>query len=102
MLKRLLKRGESSGRVDDNVESIRKRFVTFIETSMPVITEFEKQDKVRKVKGRESFKRACLLIIMRVGSLWSTCRKGLWERQEYFWYIAWKEIEIFIINRKNK
>ncbi|KAG1139864.1 hypothetical protein G6F37_009417 [Rhizopus arrhizus] len=49
MLKRLLKRGESSGRVDDNVESIRKRFVTFIETSMPVITEFEKQDKVRKV-----------------------------------------------------
>ena len=57
MLKRLLKRGESSGRVDDNVESIRKRFVTFIETSMPVITEFEKQDKVRKVKGRELFKK---------------------------------------------
>ncbi|CAO3698120.1 unnamed protein product [Rhizopus stolonifer] len=49
MLKRLLKRGESSGRVDDNVESIRKRFVTFIETSMPVIDAFEKQDKVRKI-----------------------------------------------------
>ncbi|KAG1451293.1 hypothetical protein G6F56_008124 [Rhizopus delemar] len=49
MLKRLLKRGESSGRVDDNVESIRKRFVTFIETSMPVIDAFEKQNKVRKI-----------------------------------------------------
>jgi len=27
MEKRLLKRGESSGRVDDNIESIRKRYV---------------------------------------------------------------------------
>ncbi|KAI8971364.1 adenylate kinase-domain-containing protein [Pilobolus umbonatus] len=49
MLRRLLKRGESSGRVDDNIESIRKRFVTFIETSMPVIDKFEKENKVKKV-----------------------------------------------------
>ncbi|KAG1170742.1 hypothetical protein G6F70_007487 [Rhizopus microsporus] len=49
MLKRLLKRGESSGRVDDNIESIKKRFVTFIETSMPVIDEYAKQNKVKKV-----------------------------------------------------
>jgi UMP-CMP kinase len=49
MLKRLLKRGESSGRVDDNIESIRKRFVIFKDTSYPVIEAFEKQDKVKKV-----------------------------------------------------
>jgi UMP-CMP kinase len=49
MLKRLLKRGESSGRVDDNIESIKKRFVVFTETSMPVIDMYEKEDKVRKV-----------------------------------------------------
>lgn len=49
MLKRLLKRGESSGRVDDNIESIRKRFNVFTETSMPVIDAFEKQNKVKKV-----------------------------------------------------
>ncbi|QNQ00639.1 YALIA101S02e14686g1_1 [Yarrowia lipolytica] len=46
MLKRLLKRGETSGRTDDNIESIRKRFVTFIETSMPVVDYFETQDRV--------------------------------------------------------
>ncbi|KAL4794164.1 adenylate kinase-domain-containing protein [Aspergillus venezuelensis] len=46
---RLLKRGETSGRDDDNAESIRKRFRTFVETSMPVVTEFEKQDKVISV-----------------------------------------------------
>ncbi len=29
MLKRLLKRGETSGRDDDNIESIKKRFSVF-------------------------------------------------------------------------
>jgi UMP-CMP kinase len=29
MLKRLLKRGETSGREDDNIESIKKRFGEF-------------------------------------------------------------------------
>ncbi|OJJ05385.1 hypothetical protein ASPVEDRAFT_55288 [Aspergillus versicolor CBS 583.65] len=46
---RLLKRGETSGRDDDNAESIRKRFRVFVETSMPVVTEFGKQDKVISV-----------------------------------------------------
>jgi UMP-CMP kinase len=49
MLKRLLKRGETSGRVDDNIESIKKRFETFRETSYPVVEYFDKIGKVRKV-----------------------------------------------------
>ncbi|ANB12212.1 bifunctional uridylate/adenylate kinase [Sugiyamaella lignohabitans] len=49
MLKRLLKRGESSGRTDDNIESIRKRFRTFIDTSMPVVDYFSKVGKVVSV-----------------------------------------------------
>eukprot|EP00195_Chlamydomonas_chlamydogama_P001115 CAMPEP_0202920022 /NCGR_PEP_ID=MMETSP1392-20130828/76642_1 /ASSEMBLY_ACC=CAM_ASM_000868 /TAXON_ID=225041 /ORGANISM="Chlamydomonas chlamydogama, Strain SAG 11-48b" /LENGTH=381 /DNA_ID=CAMNT_0049613499 /DNA_START=89 /DNA_END=1230 /DNA_ORIENTATION=- len=36
MEKRLLKRGETSGRSDDNAETIRKRFHTFINQSLPV------------------------------------------------------------------
>ena len=48
---RLLKRGETSGRDDDNAESIRKRFRTFVETSMPVVTAFEKLDKVVSVEA---------------------------------------------------
>ncbi|KAG2501792.1 hypothetical protein HYH03_000292 [Edaphochlamys debaryana] len=36
MEKRLLKRGETSGRSDDNAETIRKRFKTFVEQSLPV------------------------------------------------------------------
>lgn len=49
MQKRLLKRGETSGRSDDNAESIKKRFKTFVDTSMPVVDYFEKQGRVVKV-----------------------------------------------------
>jgi UMP-CMP kinase len=49
MQERLLNRGLTSGRADDNLESIKKRFKTFVETSMPVVDEFERQGKVVKV-----------------------------------------------------
>ena len=48
MRKRLLNRGKTSGRADDNEESIVKRFKTFIETSMPVVDHFEQEDRVVK------------------------------------------------------
>ncbi len=46
---RLLERGKTSGRADDNAESIRKRFRTFVETSMPVVRHYEAEGKVVKV-----------------------------------------------------
>ncbi|KZM23079.1 UMP/CMP kinase [Ascochyta rabiei] len=49
MLKRLLHRAETSGRADDNIESIKKRFKVFVDTSMPVVNEFETQGRVVKV-----------------------------------------------------
>jgi len=51
MRERLLNRGKTSGRSDDNEESIIKRFRTFVETSMPVVDMFEKEDKVVKVSA---------------------------------------------------
>ena len=38
MTERLLKRGQSSGRVDDNVETIKKRLNTFHQHSEPVVS----------------------------------------------------------------
>eukprot|EP00271_Cylindrocystis_brebissonii_P014166 TRINITY_DN35427_c0_g1_i1.p1 TRINITY_DN35427_c0_g1~~TRINITY_DN35427_c0_g1_i1.p1 ORF type:complete len:349 (-),score=62.98 TRINITY_DN35427_c0_g1_i1:836-1765(-) len=49
MEKRLL--GRNQGRIDDNIETIRKRFKTFIESSMPVIEHYEKLDKVKKINA---------------------------------------------------
>lgn len=50
MLERLLERGKTSGRADDNIESIKKRFRTFIDTSMPVVDYYDGQGKVVKVR----------------------------------------------------
>ena len=49
MQKRLLERGKTSGRTDDNEESIKKRFKTFVETSMPVVDFFQKKNQVVKI-----------------------------------------------------
>mmetsp|Transcript_12429 Transcript_12429/g.23359 ORF Transcript_12429/g.23359 Transcript_12429/m.23359 type:complete len:256 (-) Transcript_12429:113-880(-) len=49
MTGRLLERGKSSGRNDDNLDVIRKRFVTFRGESMPIVERYEKMGKVRKV-----------------------------------------------------
>lgn len=49
MERRLVERGATSGRTDDNAESIRKRFDTFRETSMPVIDVLERRGKVFRV-----------------------------------------------------
>ena len=54
MTERLINRGKTSGRADDNAESIKKRFKTFVETSMPVVESFEKQNKVVKIKAVKS------------------------------------------------
>uniref|UniRef100_A0A7S1AEG2 UMP/CMP kinase n=1 Tax=Noctiluca scintillans TaxID=2966 RepID=A0A7S1AEG2_NOCSC len=49
--KRLLSRGESSGRADDNLESIRKRFMTFEGESLPIVAAYERDDLVFTVDG---------------------------------------------------
>ena len=49
MEERLLKRAETSGRVDDNAETIKKRLSTFVEKTMPVIEKYEQVGKVKRV-----------------------------------------------------
>lgn len=49
MLSRLLERGKTSGREDDNAESIKKRFRTYANDTMPVIQYYASQGKVAEV-----------------------------------------------------
>lgn len=51
MSERLINRGKTSGRADDNADSIKKRFKTFVETSMPVVEYFEKDNKVVRIQA---------------------------------------------------
>lgn len=54
MRARLLNRGKTSGRADDNEESIKKRFTTFVETSMPVVNLFDREQRCIKVDAARS------------------------------------------------
>jgi len=49
--RRLLQRGESSGRSDDNIDSIKKRFRTYVEETSPIIDLYRAQDKVFEIDG---------------------------------------------------
>ncbi|CAM9857873.1 unnamed protein product, partial [Hapterophycus canaliculatus] len=54
MTVRIMERGRSSGRIDDNEEAIRKRLVTYRESTMPIIREFEARGKLREVNSDQS------------------------------------------------
>ena len=49
MTQRLLERGKTSGRTDDNEETIRKRFETFRTSTMPVLDHYRKLGKLKEV-----------------------------------------------------
>lgn len=49
MVKRLMKRGETSGRADDNEETIKKRLDLYYKATEPVIAFYEGRGIVRKV-----------------------------------------------------
>ncbi|KAH0792761.1 Adenylate kinase family protein [Histomonas meleagridis] len=51
LTKRLLNRGLTSGRSDDNEESIKKRLVTYHQISVPVIEYYEPKGKVIRIDG---------------------------------------------------
>ncbi|KAF4089440.1 hypothetical protein AMELA_G00066840 [Ameiurus melas] len=46
---RCLERGKSSGRTDDNKESLEKRMKTFLQSTRPIVERYEKQGKVRTI-----------------------------------------------------
>lgn len=50
-VERCLNRGKHSGRTDDNEESLKKRFQTFVNDSMPIIEHYKALDLVKEVDG---------------------------------------------------
>ena len=46
---RLLERGKTSGRVDDNKESIKKRFKTYEDQTLPIVNHFDGLGMVERI-----------------------------------------------------
>lgn len=53
-ISRILDRGKTSGRTDDNMESLKKRFDTYVRETEPVINHYSSLNKVRTVNAEES------------------------------------------------
>ncbi|XP_017328175.1 UMP-CMP kinase isoform X2 [Ictalurus punctatus] len=53
-INRCLERGRTSGRDDDNKESLEKRIQTYLRFMRPIIERYEKQGKVRTVDASRS------------------------------------------------
>ncbi|XP_044076343.1 UMP-CMP kinase [Siniperca chuatsi] len=53
-INRCLERGKSSGRTDDNRESLEKRIQTYQQSTQPIIQLYEKHGKVRTVDASHS------------------------------------------------
>lgn len=51
LIQRLVKRGETSGRSDDNEEVIKKRIVEYENKTAPVAGHYEKQYKLHRIDG---------------------------------------------------
>ena len=53
-VERCLKRGLTSNRSDDNEESLKKRFQTFVNDSLPIINHYKELNLVQEVNGEQS------------------------------------------------
>lgn len=54
MEQRLLSRGTTSGRTDDNIDSIKKRFITYQQSTRPIIDYFDNIHLVHKINADQS------------------------------------------------
>lgn len=53
-INRILSRSQSSGRSDDNIETLKKRFNTFYNESLPVMELLQKVGPIVEVDGTNS------------------------------------------------
>ena len=54
LVKRLLERGKSSGRSDDNIDTIKLRLDTFFNSTRPVVDHYTKKQKLVKIGAERS------------------------------------------------
>ena len=53
LTERIMQRAQSSGRTDDNLETVQKRLRQYREEQLPVIANFEKEGKVFAIDGQQ-------------------------------------------------
>jgi UMP-CMP kinase len=54
MIGRIMERSKTSGRNDDNIDSLRKRFETFRKETMPIVEMYEGQGRAKRINALRS------------------------------------------------
>ena len=76
LIRRLLERGKTSGRVDDNMESIQKRLITFHNQSTEVIDFYETKNKVIRINGERKIEDVRNDFIKEILQIWPDLQKN--------------------------
>lgn len=86
MEKRIMERGKTSGRDDDNAEALKKRFETYNESTKPIVEHFEKENKLKKISAEKS-----------VDEVYAETKKIL-DSQKGTWTNKGKKSKVLFIN----
>ncbi|CAJ0591611.1 unnamed protein product [Cylicocyclus nassatus] len=66
LVERLLHRAETSGRVDDNMETIKKRLHTFSTATAPVVDYYEKLKKLIRIKAQGTIDEIFSMVVQQM------------------------------------
>ncbi|KAE9413730.1 hypothetical protein Angca_007777 [Angiostrongylus cantonensis] len=69
LIERLLNRAKTSGRVDDNMETIKKRLQTFKNATAPVVDYYEKKNKLARIKAHGSVDEIFNVVVQHLDKL---------------------------------
>ncbi|RCN50638.1 adenylate kinase [Ancylostoma caninum] len=72
LIERLLKRAKTSGRVDDNLETIKKRLNTFHAATAPVVEYYEKKKKLIKIMAKGTVEEIFAKVVEHLDVLMAT------------------------------
>jgi hypothetical protein len=86
--KRLLKRGQTSGRSDDNMKIIQKRFLTFRKETLPVVALYTSVLKRVKIKPRTQLISIELKSIFKLSHPSSLCYYDLLFSRNIFNFLS--------------
>ena len=63
MIQRIIERANTSGRLDDNVEQLKKRFAIYNDEEMPIVEIFEKKGQLRRINALQNVDEVYIQVV---------------------------------------
>jgi len=69
LINRMIERGKTSGRADDNIDSIKHRFVEYDEKTKPVLAYYERQGNLKGINGEGKIEDIFMTLCKEIDSI---------------------------------